>query len=341
MSAESTFVRRLEQKARQQLSARRVGFLLGAGSSNLGGSGYPVASELWAAISTSLPVTERNEIQSRIDSGANGLEHALDLLDRGGIEETAHRGLVTRAISDHFASLSPPLEAHKRFVANLSRRSEFFVPVFSLNYDPLVERASEASGVRLVDGFQGIEDAFFDPNLYQERHGILRRSLRFLQPAWRTGVVHLLKLHGSLGWYEQAGGDARRVPFSTPIPPSSKLLMVPPQFRKAVETTSPPYSQIWSEFRGLLCQGPVTLNRLAVIGYGMADEHVNSVLLNALARSDFTLLIFAMHLSDSVFDRWRDHPRTIIVTNDRSSMSGTIGSGHPSLWNFEDLFLEG
>ena len=47
---ESDFMRALEVKVAEQLKAQRVGFLLGAGSSYLDNTGYPLAFELWDLI---------------------------------------------------------------------------------------------------------------------------------------------------------------------------------------------------------------------------------------------------------------------------------------------------
>jgi hypothetical protein len=46
MKASTEFTDRLDAKIAEQLKAQRVGYLLGAGSSYLGGAGYPLAFEL-------------------------------------------------------------------------------------------------------------------------------------------------------------------------------------------------------------------------------------------------------------------------------------------------------
>ena len=116
--------------------------------------------------------------------------------------------------------------------------------------------------------------------------------------------------------------------------------MIPPQRRKATDTMSIPYTSLWSEFRAIIRHGPYLINRLVSIGYGMRDEHVNDVIENGLVRTDLTLMIFACDLKDDVFNRWSKKKNVIIITNDRSSLNGEIGSGHPSLWDFEQLSKE-
>ena len=65
-----------------------MGYLLGTGSSNLDGAGYPLALELWDLIKDRTADDQtRNKIQTILDDGAAGIEQALDLLDDG--EEAA------------------------------------------------------------------------------------------------------------------------------------------------------------------------------------------------------------------------------------------------------------
>ncbi len=115
--------------------------------------------------------------------------------------------------------------------------------------------------------------------------------------------------------------------------------MVPPQHRKATDTTAPPYAALWSDFRAWLCHGPQPklLNRLVAIGYGMRDEHLNAIVANALARNNFTLLVFACELTDAAFARWSAKKNVILVTSNRCSLYNEVGVGHADLWNFERL----
>ena len=334
------FQKKLEQKVYMQLSSQRVGYLLGAGSSYLNGNGYPLMTNLWSLINEGIPDNEREDIQAKLDEGVDGLEAALDLLDDGGIHDTPHRHLVTQAIAEHFCRLTPSLDVHANFLQRISKRSDEVIPLFNLNYDPLFERAAELPRLRLIDGFIGAENAYYDSNIFQQRIGVVRRSWRGRQFSIIQGNIHLYKLHGSLGWYESQSKGVRRCGFDLTIPVDAKRLMIPPQRRKATDTMSIPYSSLWSELRAFIRHGPYVINRLVSIGYGMCDEHVNDVIENGLVRSDLTLMIFARDLKEDVFNRWSKKKNVIIVTNDRSSLNGEIGPGHPSLWDFEQLSKE-
>ncbi|UCE62087.1 MAG: hypothetical protein JSU63_10310 [Phycisphaerales bacterium] len=103
MAAKTDFTARLEAKVGEQLHSQRVGYLLGAGASYLDGREYPLAGALWDCIRTELDPEYRAPIQAKLDEGADGLEHALDLLDTGGPADSPYRHAVTDAIASHFA----------------------------------------------------------------------------------------------------------------------------------------------------------------------------------------------------------------------------------------------
>ena len=341
MPAASTFTAELEAKVAQQLSSQRVGYLLGAGSSYLNGNGYPLAFELWDRIKGSITeVAKRADIQAKLDGGANGIEHALDLLDDGGANDTPYRHLVTAALAELFMPINPPLDVHGNFVQRIAQRADPCVKVFSLNYDPLIERAAAQVRVRVIDGYLGAEHSYFDPAVFEERIGRIRGTHRGKQFDETVRPIHLLKLHGSLGWYECPIRGVRRSDFGSAPASGTKRLMIPPQRRKAVDTMNPPYSALWSTFRGCLAHNAAPINRLVCIGYGFVDEHVNAVIEAALARTDFTVLIFTRALSATAWARWSPKPNAIVVTETQCSLKGTTGPGHSDLWSFERLAME-
>lgn len=355
MSAPSGFVGRVEAKVAQQLKSQRVGYLLGAGSSYLNGTGYPLGTELWNSIRERITdTTGRDEIQAKLDAGAKGLEHALDLLDEGLPQPGVHRHLVRAAIAEAFRPLRPPLDIHTEFVSRLARRSEPQVKIFNLNYDLLVEWSAERARVRLCDGFCGNDHAFFEPALFEERIGRIYSTHKARRFDESTKPLQLLKLHGSLGWcecaayfirrcrdwYECTASGTQACPFAPDVTSRAKLLMIPPQRRKANDTMALPYSALWSLFRGALGQDSRPINRLVCLGYGFADEHVNAVIDAALKRTDFTLLIFTRELSGEAWSRWSVNTRAIVVTESRCALNGEVGAGHPDLWKFERLAKE-
>jgi len=267
VNIEPDFMTDLESKVTEQLHSQRVGYLLGAGSSYLDGDGYPLAFELWDKIKPSIKdEAKRNDIQAKLDDGANGLEHALDLLDDGGAADTIYRHLVTTALAELFMPMEPSFDVHGEFVRRLAQRADPNVKVFTLNYDPLIERAAAQNRVRIVDGFLGAENGYFDASVFDERIGLIRGNYKGRQFDETVKPIHLIKLHGSLGWYECPTNGIRRCPFGASQPVGAKRLMIPPQRRKATETMLQPYAALWSTFRGCLAHDAVPINRLVCIG---------------------------------------------------------------------------
>ncbi|MEQ8845089.1 MAG: SIR2 family protein [Phycisphaerales bacterium] len=338
MAGATDFTAELEAKVAQQLKSQRVGYLLGAGSSYLNGKGYPLAFQLWDRIKGKITdAARRVDIEAKLKDGASGIEHALDLLDDGGAEDTPYRHLVGAALAEDFMPMNPPLGTHIAFVKQIALRPGPCVKVFSLNYDPLVERAAEDARCRVVDGFIGHEHAYFNPAVFTETFLQSRgpRAKPSLAPAGTP--IHLYKLHGSLGWYNCSTRGARRCAFGNALPTGVDRLMIPPQRRKGSDVVAPAYSPLWTAFRGAMSHDEKPLMRLVAAGYGFMDEHVNDVIEAAMARTDFRLLIFARDLSDTAWARWSARANAIVITATRCAIEGKTGPGHQDLWNFEQL----
>ena len=247
---------------------------------------------------------------------------------------------MTGALAELFMAKTPPLDLHGEFVRRIAQHADPGVEVFSLNYDPLIERAAAHVRIRVIDGYLGAERSYFDPAVFAERIGRIRGTYKAKQFDETVKPLHLMKLHGSLGWYECPTNGVRRGGFGTEPPAGTKRLMVPPQRRKAADTMFPPYSALWSAFRGCLAHNDTPINRLVCIGYGFADEHVNVVIEAALARTDLTVLIFVKELGATAWSRWSAKTNVIVVTETRCSVKGTTGPGHTDLWSFERLAKE-
>ncbi len=163
------------------------------------------------------------------------------------------------------------------------------VNVFTLNYDTLVEQAADAAGVVLLDGFVGTQSRVFRPESYEQ-------DLYF--PAETTEgrvhrfdrVLHLYKLHGSITWTadEPTLDNPYGVKSTAFKPGRTQPLLIYPTPAKYGETLGLPYSELFRRFADTIVQ-PQSV--LFVIGYGFGDEHVNTIIRQALAVPSFTLVI--------------------------------------------------
>lgn len=331
----------LLKKLRSQLRGARAGFLLGAGSSYLGGAGYPLAGGLWGELAGRLDPADSRLLTNIIVGRNCGLEEALDALDVDPATPFPLRERIANAIAEVFQARHPALDTHRLFVRGLARRSEHRTPILSLNYDPLIEHAAVEESLLFSDGFVGGCRAAFDPASFN--HLISTPSTRRgRQTSDRLrGVCNVIKLHGSAGWFQYPDGKIKRIDADLPIPPGAQRLMIPPQRRKHQDTGIPPYSDLWSEFRGLLNNDRRRLlNRLICVGYGFRDEHVNAIIRAAIGREHFTLVVLARALEDGVYRTWARCNHAIIATETRCCLYGTEVDPLPNVWSFEWLAQE-
>lgn len=73
-----TYEEKFRAKLAEQIHAKDVGFLLGAGASFLNGAGYPLASGLWDAVKAGVSPQDRELIETEVAQRGCGVEEALD-----------------------------------------------------------------------------------------------------------------------------------------------------------------------------------------------------------------------------------------------------------------------
>lgn len=163
------------------------------------------------------------------------------------------------------------------------------VNIFTLNYDTLVEKASDGEGIVLLDGFIGTNTRIFRPECYDQdmyfpaetTEGRVHRFDR---------VLHLYKLHGSITWRvkEATIENPYGVESATSYDSKATSVLVYPTPLKYTETLGMPYAELFRRFATAIVR-PQSV--LFVIGYGFGDDHVNAIIRQALALPSFTLVI--------------------------------------------------
>ena len=199
-------------------------------------------------------------LTSIVDLPTNGKESALK----------DHRRLIKK-------TLTRPLNLRR---ANL----------FTLNYDTLIEKAADAEGAVLVDGFVGTLRRIFRPESY---------DLDFYFPAQTTEgrvhrfdrALHLYKLHGSITWHRCAADWENPygifATFHNQETPEDDVLIYPSPLKYG-QALGMPYSELFRRFGSAIAQ-PQSV--LFTVGYGFGDEHVNALIRQALSIPSFTLVV--------------------------------------------------
>ena len=164
------------------------------------------------------------------------------------------------------------------------------VKLFTLNYDTLLEQAADAEGIVLVDGFVGTLRRIFRPESFDQD---------FYFPAQTTEgrvhrldrVLHLYKLHGSITWHrEDPSWENPYGLYATFLNESIHHddVLIYPTPLKYGQVLGLPYSELFRRLASSIVQ-PQSV--LFVIGYGFGDEHVNTLIRQALSVPSFTLVI--------------------------------------------------
>ena len=171
---------------------------------------------------------------------------------------------------------------------NLSR-----VNLFTTNYDMAFDYALDNMGVFYINGFHGVHNRCFRPEVYdydlyypgQSVSGKVHRAEK---------VMRYYKLHGSLSWSVEEPSPSntygisemslkRDAEFKSRI-----QLMIYPCVSKKTFTLDLPYSELFRRFAAAINK-PQSV--LFCLGYSFYDEHINDIIYQALSNPSFTLFV--------------------------------------------------
>lgn len=265
--------------------------VLGSGAS--AGLGLPTMDDLAARITKAveeLRLTEddarRWETLKQALDAKLGLEQALDranldvrsLLYRTIIHAVWH--CVTwgdlKAFGQTIADPSRLLP-HARLFRYLFDSSTRRIGVITTNYDRLAEYGADQAGYCHQTGFSyGYRRIWQGPGRMPRLH---RPDIRQDE---RT--VEILKVHGSVDWFETTHGDLVALPVAANEEPALQLplgaepVIVPPTKEKYRQSQFDPYRSLMTEADRVL-KGA---DAFVCIGYGFNDEHVQVYLTQSL-----------------------------------------------------------
>lgn len=237
-------------------------------------------------------------------------------------------------------------EQHERFVhalfskrqAGISERRKP-VPLFTTNYDTLLEDALALGQYTYWDGFSGGAVAF--------------RTHRYGQREPESGCrAAVIKLHGSIDWFLGEDGNVWRVRDVDLYPARTGRVLIYPQATKYIATQRDPFASQFSLFREALVNSGE--NVLAVCGYSFGDEHVNQEIELALSSpgNKTTLVAFCCEYGSfpPVLNTWRNSAwgKRVYVLTECGLYAGNQGplcepaEGEHDWWTFGGMtaFLE-
>lgn len=184
---------------------------------------------------------------------------------------------------------------HESFIKKLLQRPNNLkrVNLFTTNYDMAFDYALDNLGVHYINGFLGVHNRCFRPEVYDYDLYYPGQSI--------TGKVHraekvikYFKIHGSLSWVstEPSASNTygiKEIPLHDNFTPdkNNRLIVYPCASKKSF-TLDLPYSELFRQFAQAITQ-PQSV--LFCIGYSFNDEHINDIIKQALSIPSFTLII--------------------------------------------------
>ncbi|MBV2196285.1 MAG: SIR2 family protein, partial [Flavobacterium sp.] len=184
---------------------------------------------------------------------------------------------------------------HEAFVKKLLQRPNNLkrVNLFTTNYDMAFDYALDNLGVHYINGFMGVHNRCFRPEVYDYDLYYPGQSV--------TGKVHraekvlkYYKIHGSLSWLATKPTVSntygiKEIPLNNDFKADEdKELMIYPCVSKKSFTLDLPYSELFRQFSQAINQ-PQSV--LFCVGYSFYDEHINDIIKQALTIPSFTLII--------------------------------------------------
>ncbi len=216
---------------------------------------------------------------------------------------------------------------------HLFRSTHSSVTVVTTNYDRLAEYATDAESLEHTTGFT---------HGYYRSFGTLAAPS---QPSREPRVVEVLKVHGSVDWFQDAHGTSHCLPDSAQIPASFAPLMVTPGTGKYLATHEEPFRTIITRSDTAFANARAVLT----VGYGFNDRHIQPKLTNRVLRNQVPLLVLAKKLTPSArnFLAQCKHSSFLALEGDGANTRAYC-SAHPTgldlpgtnLWEFGKLLAD-
>ena len=332
------------QEIRNQLSySKRIGFLLGAGTSK--SIGISDTNQLTTTISKALSAELQEDI-TKIKTCLNNPKCNIeDILNHirlvreitGENKDKSYEGVngesaknldieICNKIYDVIiaeeekADLSVP----KKFVSWLNWLSrDYSKELFTLNYDLVLEKSFESMQIPFYDGFVGSNEPFFLPESLEKD---LKQS--YLPLMW----IKLWKMHGSLGWFWRKDSDNKSERIVRLGVHAKKLdvnneIVIYPSRDKYIDSKKQPLLSYFDRLRAYLLDGE---GLFIISGYSFRDPHVNSIIFDCLKHNNRLHMLGYLY-SDSTIDylQSEDH---IYMNFSAYGPSKTIIKGSLSTW---------
>jgi hypothetical protein len=158
--------------------------------------------------------------------------------------------------------------------------------IVTTNYDRVLEYVLAHNCIYFTDGFEGKTLSIFDDANFQDRN-----------------IVNLVKVHGSLNWFN-VSGDVRYL--SNEIATETPQIVVPSK-NKFEETYNPPYRELIKKSDNLINS---TLSFL-VVGFGFNDQHLTPEIKKSIKKG-VPLVLITKEISSNTYEELKNAKKYIL-----------------------------
>lgn len=298
------------KEIQEQLASdkRRLGFLLGAGSSMA--VGLPGIENLTSKVESNVSenskkiiqlIKEKNRDQTvNIETILSKVRLCCELFENDKVSEycgikgeKSAKDLdieickqIRKIILETEVNSKTPHRIFSQWIKALHSARMSPIEIFTLNYDLLLEESMENIGVPFFDGFIGSYRPFFAPESVDLEYG--DENNHFYPP---IGWTRIWKLHGSINWYSIIQEHEIVITRSgLSYDDEGKDLMIFPSLEKYSQSRKLPFITYQDRLRKFLVKGETLL---VICGYSFLDQHINEILFQGL-RSNPRLSIIAL-----------------------------------------------
>lgn len=187
----------------------------------------------------------------------------------------------------------------KKLVEKISDAHPKVTNIVTTNYDRIIENVLSFHGIPFTDGFLGKDLSLFDENLFSSNN-----------------IVNIIKVHGSLNWFD-LNGDIRYL--QNKIENSIPQIICPGK-NKYQEAYKSPYRELIQKSDLYI----TTAKSFLVVGFGFNDEHLTPRIKTKIKKG-IPIVVITKNISNACLQEIEEAEKYVLVEeHDHNNTKVTI-----------------
>ncbi len=172
------------------------------------------------------------------------------------------------------------------------------VNIVTTNYDRVLEYVMSYHNISYTDGFNGKVLSIFNETKFKDKE-----------------IVNLVKVHGSLNWFDVDG----EIRFLSSISKDEAPKIIAPGKNKYQEAYSSPYRELIQKADDLI----KTASSFLVVGFGFNDEHLTPKI-KAKVKKGTPIVLITKKVSDSSYEELKNAEKYMLFEESESGKTKVI-----------------